>query len=174
MGFNVLYVREGARHPAEIQRYLRNVMSLRVLMAIGSLVILAIVLAIANLESLLIPGFVLMVLTSYSTLLRNTLYAVQRLTYEAVAVILESAVLLGLVLIGIKINAGVNYFVWAYAGQYAFSCVYFAVVLWWKKIAIIGWKFEPQLLREWFFQGLPFAFTFVLTILYFKVDQPSR
>jgi O-antigen/teichoic acid export membrane protein len=172
LGFNVLYVREGARHPAEIQRYLRNVMSLRVLMAIGSLVILAIALAIANLESLLIPGFVLMVLTSYSTLLRNTLYAVQRLTYEAVAVILESAVLLGLVLIGIKINAGVNYFVWAYAGQYAFSCVYFAVVLWWKKIAVIGWKFEPQLLREWFFQGLPFALTFVLTILYFKVDQP--
>jgi len=172
LGFNVLYVREGARHPAEIQRYLRNVMSLRVLMAIGSLVILAIALAIANLESLLIPGFVLMVLTSYSTLLRNTLYAVQRLTYEAVAVILESAVLLGLVLIGIKINAGVNYFVWAYAGQYAFSCVYFAVVLWWKKIAVIGWKFEPQLLREWFFLGLPFALTFVLTILYFKVDQP--
>jgi O-antigen/teichoic acid export membrane protein len=28
------------------------------------------------------------------------------------------------------------------------------------------------LLREWFFQGLPFALTFVLTILYFKVDQP--
>jgi O-antigen/teichoic acid export membrane protein len=27
-------------------------------------------------------------------------------------------------------------------------------------------------LREWFFQGLPFALTFVLTILYFKIDQP--
>src|SRR5260370_13926867 len=147
-------------------------MTLRLVMAVGGFVVLAIALAVAGLSSLLIPGFVLMVLTSYSTLLRNTLYAVQRLTYEAVAVILESAVLLGLVLIGIKINAGVNYFVWAYAGQYAFSCVYFAVVLWWKKIAIIGWKFEPQLLREWFFQGLPFALTFVLTILYFKVDQP--
>src|SRR2546428_13276869 len=113
-----------------------------------------------------------MVLTSYSTLLRNTLYAVQRLGYEAVAVILESAVLLALVLIGIKIGAGVTYFVWAYAAQYAFSCAYFAVVLYWRKIATIGWKFEPALLREWFFQGLPFALTFVLTILYFKVDQP--
>ena len=172
LGFNVLYVREGARHPAEIQRYLRNVMSLRLLMAVGSFVILAIALAIAGLGSLLVPGFVLMVLTSYSTLLRNTLYAVQRLGYEAVAVVLESAVLLALVLIGIKIKGGVNYFVWAYAGQYAFSVAYFAIVLWWKKIAIVGWRFEPQLLREWFFQGLPFALTFVLTILYFKVDQP--
>jgi len=172
LGFNVLYVREGARHPAEIQRYLRNVMSLRLLMAVGSLVILAVALAIAGLSSLLVPGFLLMVLTSYSSLLRNTLYAVQRLGYEAVAVVLESAVLLALVVIGIKIQAGVSYFVWAYAAQYAFSCAYFAFVLVWKKIAIVGWRFEPQLLREWFFQGLPFALTFVLTILYFKVDQP--
>ena len=172
LGFNVLYVREGARHPAEIQRYLRNVMSLRLVMAVGSLVILAIALAIAGLSSLLVPGFVLMVLTSYSTLLRNTLYAVQRLGYEAAAVVLESAVLLALVLVGIKIGAGVTYFVWAYAAQYAFSCVFFAVVLYWRKIATIGWRFEPALLREWFFQGLPFALTFVLTILYFKIDQP--
>jgi O-antigen/teichoic acid export membrane protein len=172
LGFNVLYVREGARHPTEIQRYLRNVMSLRVLMAVGSFVILAVALAVAGLSSLLVPGFLLMVLTSYSSLLRNTLYAVQRLGYEAVAVVLESAVLLALVIIGIKIQAGVSYFVWAYAAQYAFSCVYFAFVLAWKKIAIVGWRFEPQLLREWFFQGLPFALTFVLTILYFKVDQP--
>ncbi len=172
LGFNVLYVREGARHPADIQRYLRNVMSLRLLMAVGGFVVLAIALAIAGLSSLLLPGFLLMVLTSYSTLLRNTLYAVQRLAYEAVAVVLESIVLLGLVLIGIKIGAGVTYFVWAYAAQYAFSCAYFAVVLWWQKIAVVGWKLEPQLVREWFFQGLPFALTFVLTILYFKIDQP--
>ncbi len=174
LGFNVLYVREGARHPAEIQRYLRNVMSIRVLMAVASFVILAVALAIAGrgLSNLLLPGFVLMVLTSYSTLLRNTLYAVQRLGYEAVAVVLESAVLLGLVVIGIKTGAGVTYFVWAYAAQYGFSCVYFAIVLYWKKIAVVGWRFEPQLLREWLLQGLPFALTFVLTILYFKVDQP--
>jgi len=172
LGFNVLYVREGARHPADIQRYLRNVMSLRLVMAVGGFVVLAIALAVAGLSSLLVPGFLLMVLTSYSTLLRNTLYAVQRLAYEAVAVVLESIVLLALVLIGIKIGAGVTYFVWAYAAQYAFSCVYFAIVLWWQKIAVVGWKLEPQLVREWFFQGLPFALTFVLTILYFKIDQP--
>jgi O-antigen/teichoic acid export membrane protein len=174
LGFNVLYVREGARHPNEIQRYLRNVMSLRVVMAVGSFVILAAALTIAGhgLINLLVPGFVLMVLTSYASLLRNTLYAVQRLGFEAIAVVLESAVLLALVIIGIKIHAGVTYFVWAYAAQYAFSCVYFAVVLWRQKIATIGWKFEPELLRAWFFQGLPFALTFVLTILYFKVDQP--
>ena len=101
LGFNVLFVREGARHQAEIQRYLRNVMSLRLLMSV-----------VApraaggprrdplGLGDLLVPGFLLMVLTSYSSLLRNGLYAVQQLGYEAVAVVLESRVLLALVLYG--------------------------------------------------------------------------
>jgi O-antigen/teichoic acid export membrane protein len=62
--------------------------------------------------------------------------------------------------------------VWAYTAQYAFSCVYFSVVLAVKRIAVIGWRFEVPLLREWFFKGLPFALTFVLTILYFRIDQP--
>lgn len=172
LGFNVLYVREGARDRAEIQRYLRNVMSIRVLMAVVSFVVLAAALSIAGLGDLLAPAFALMVLTSYSTLLRNTLYAVQRLGYEAIAVVLESAVLLALVVAGILTHRGVTYFVWAYAAQYAFSCAYFIVVLAVKRIAVIGWRFEPKLLRAWFWQGLPFALTFVLTILYFKIDQP--
>src|SRR6202022_2662426 len=60
LGFNVLFVREGARHPNEIQRYLRNIMSLRLLMSVVSLALLAIALAIAGhgLISLLVPGFV--------------------------------------------------------------------------------------------------------------------
>src|SRR4030088_323109 len=107
LGFNVLFVREGARHPNEIQRYLRNVASFRVLMSVVSFGLLAAALAFARLSDLLVPAFLLMVITSYSTLLRNALYAVQKLGYEAVAVVLESIVLLGLVLIGIKSNQGV-------------------------------------------------------------------
>jgi O-antigen/teichoic acid export membrane protein len=172
LGFNTLFVREGARHPNEIQRYLRNVMSLRLLMSIVSFVLLAAVLMLAGLGGLLIPGFFLMVFTSYSTLLRNGLYAVQQLGYEAIAVVLESVILLALVVYGIKTRQSVSYFVWAYAAQYAFSCAYFAVVLAVKRIATIGWRFEAPLVREWFWKGLPFALTFVLTILYFRVDQP--
>jgi O-antigen/teichoic acid export membrane protein len=172
LGFNVLFVREGARHQSEIQRYLRNVMSLRLLMSIVALVLLAAVVVPLGLTDLLLPGFVLMVLTSYATLLRNGLYAVQQLGYEAVAVVLESLVLLALVLYGGRSQQGVAYFVWAYAAQYAFSCAYFLVVLAMKRVAVAGWKLEPDLLRDWFWKGLPFALTFVLTILYFRIDGP--
>jgi O-antigen/teichoic acid export membrane protein len=172
LGFNVLFVREGARQPNEIERYLRNVMSLRLLMSVASLGLLAVALAVNGLGSLLAPAFALMVLTSYSTLLRNGLYAVQKLGYEAIAVVLESLVLLALVLYGIYTGQGLTYFVWSYAAQYAFSCAYFVIVLAAKRIAVVGWRFEPPLLREWFWKGLPFALTFVLTILYFRIDQP--
>jgi O-antigen/teichoic acid export membrane protein len=172
LGFNVLFVREGARDHGQIQRYLRNVMSLRLLMSVLSFVLLAALVVPLDLGQLLVPGFVLMVLTSYSNLLRNGLYAVQQLGFEALAVVLESMVLLGLVLAGGATGQGVAYYVWAYAIQYAFSCAYFMVVLPLKGIASVGWRFETGLLREWFWKGLPFALTFVLTILYFRIDQP--
>src|SRR5438309_8365143 len=86
-GFNVLFVREGAREHSQIQRYLRNVMSVRLFMSVISLLLLAALVVPFGLSALLVPGFVLMVLTSYSTLLRNGLYAVQQLGYEAVAVV---------------------------------------------------------------------------------------
>jgi O-antigen/teichoic acid export membrane protein len=172
LGFNVLFVREGARSRDQIQRYMRNVMSIRLVTSVVALLVLALLAYPIGLGHLLVPGFVLMVLTSYSTLLRNGLYAVQQLGFEALAVVLESLVLLALVLFGGLTNQGVAYYVWAYAIQYGFSCLYFMVVLSFKRIALVGWAFEWPLLREWLWKGLPFALTFVLTIIYFKIDQP--
>src|SRR5437868_7465904 len=137
LGFNVLFVREGARHHDQIQRYLRNVMSLRLIMSIAALGLLAVLLAPLHLTNLLVPGFVLMVLTSYSTLLRNGLYAVQQLGYEAIAVILESLVLLILIVIGGITHQGVAYFAWPYAAQYGFRCIYFAFVLASQRLAVV-------------------------------------
>jgi O-antigen/teichoic acid export membrane protein len=172
LGFNTLYVREGARHPAEIGRYLSNLLSARILLALVALVVLAAALNLAGLGWLLLPGFVLMVLTSYSNLLRNTFYALQQLSFEAVAIVLESVILLGLVLYGIAQRSGVAYFIWAYAASYGFSCAYFVTVILARRMAAIRWRLELAFLRRWFWEGLPFALTFVLTTLYFKIDVP--
>jgi len=56
LGFNVLFVREGAREHAAIQRYLRNVMSLRLLMSIAAFVVLAALVIPSGLGHLLFPG----------------------------------------------------------------------------------------------------------------------
>src|SRR5437899_5213311 len=174
LGFNVLFVREGARHRDDIERYLRNVMSVRLVMSALSLVLLVGVLMVVGLSDLIVPGFFLMVLTSYSTLLRIGLYAVQQLGYEAIAVILESVVLLALVLYGRQTHQGVTYFVWAYAAQYAFSCVYFSVVLAITRIAQVGGRFERPLVQLWVGTAVQSAPTSVVTIVHFGIDQRAR
>jgi O-antigen/teichoic acid export membrane protein len=69
-------------------------------------------------------------------------------------------------------HQGVVYFLWAYVAMYAFDCVFFAVLLLALKIARFRWRFETGLLKQWFWMGLPFAVTFVLTTLYWKLDVP--
>jgi O-antigen/teichoic acid export membrane protein len=172
LGFNILYQREGARRPAEIERYLQNLLSARLILAVIALPVLAAALYFLRLSDLLIPGYVLMVLTSYANLLRYTLYALQRLGFEAIAIVLESLLLLGLTLFGVFTHQGVAYFLWAYVAMYAFDCIFFSVLLRTLKIVRFRWRFEPALLRQWFWMGLPFAVTFVLTTLYWKLDVP--
>ena len=172
LGFNTLYVREGARFPGEISRYLNNVISAKAVLSVAGLVVLGLALGLQGLGGLLAGGFALMVLTSYSNLLRNTLYALQRLTYEAVAIVLEALVLLGLVVLGIETHQGVVWFLWAYAASYGFSCLYFICVLGLRRMATFGPRLEWPLIRRWFWSGLPFALTFVITTVYFKIDQP--
>ena len=64
LGFNVLYQREGARQPAEIERYLQNLLSARLVLALIALPVLAIALYFLGLSNLLIPGYILKVVTS--------------------------------------------------------------------------------------------------------------
>ena len=172
LGFNTLYTREAAREPEQLGRFLRNVLSTRVLFSVLGLVVLAGALAIPHLEDLLLPAFAVMLLSAYANVLRSTFYATGRLGYEAVAVVLESILLLGLVLLGISLHLGIAYFLWAYAIQYLFSCAYFATVIHLTRMARFGWEFDVPLFREWFWKALPFALTFVLTTIYFKIDVP--
>src|SRR5438270_296277 len=65
---------------------------------------------------------------------------------------------------------GVAYYLWAYAASYAFSCVFFSIVIAARRIARLGWQLEPAFLLHWLRLSLPFAATFVITTIYFKSD----
>jgi len=172
LGFNTLFQREAARRPAEISRYLANIVASKLLFAVPALAVLALALLATGKLRYLLPAFLMMVLASYSTLLRGPLYVVQRLGFEAAAIVLESMVLFSLVLYGVLTHQDVVYFLWAYTGSYAFSCAYFLIVLTVRRIARVRLRFEPALVRHWFWTGLPFALAFVITTIYFKIDVP--
>jgi O-antigen/teichoic acid export membrane protein len=171
-GFNTLFQREAARRPHLLSHYLSRLVTGRVGFALLALAVFAGVLAWRGQLQYLLPAYLAMVLASYSNLLRGALYAVQRLRFEAAAIVLESAVLLGLVVYGVATGRGVTFFLYAYAAGYGFSCVYFAVVLTARRMARIRPSLDVIFLINWLVKGLPFAATFVITTIYFKIDVP--
>jgi O-antigen/teichoic acid export membrane protein len=171
-GFNTLFQREAARRPGQLSWYLNNLISGRLGLALLALGAFTALLALTGKLTFLLPAFLMMVLSSYSNLLRGAFYAVQRLGFEAVAIVLESLVLLGLVFLGVMTGRGVDFFLWAYAGSYAFSCAYFAIVLAARRMVKFSWQLDLSFLRRWLWKGLPFAATFAITTIYFKIDVP--
>ena len=172
LGFNTLYTREGAKHPKEIPRYLRSVLSTRAVFAVPALLVLVVTMYLSGFQAVIVPAFFVMLLSAYSNVLRSTFYALGTLTYEAYAILAESVVLLAGTLIGVYTHRGVDFFLWCYAASYAFSCVYFTAVLSIRRMVEWRWEFSLAFLREWLPKSLPFALAFVLTTLYFKIDQP--
>jgi O-antigen/teichoic acid export membrane protein len=172
LGFSALYVREGARHTDEIARYWNNVASLKVVGAAIGLPLIFAALYFAGVQSLLWPCFAILVLSGYQLLLRNTLYALQRLTFEIIEIVPETLVVFALVLIGVHIHADTGFFLWAYAISYAAACVYFGAVLISMGVLRPGVAFEPKLLLRWVRIAIPFGITFIITTVYFKVDVP--
>ena len=172
LGFNTLYTREGAKHPKEIPHYLRSVLSTRAVFALPALAVLVVAMYLSNFQELIVPAFFVMVLSAYSNVLRSTFYATGVLTYEAFAILAESVVLLAGTLYGVYTHRGIDFFLWCYAASYAFSCVYFTAVLSARRMVEWRWEFSFGFLRDWLPKSLPFALAFVLTTLYFKIDQP--
>ncbi len=172
LGFSALYVREGARHTDEIARYWNNVASLKVIGAVVGLPLIFAALYIAGVRSLLWPSFAILVLSGYQLLLRNTLYAMQRLTFEIIEIVPETLVVFALVVIGVHIHADTGFFLWAYALSYALACIYFATVLMVMGVLRPGPQLEPGLLLSWVRVAVPLGITFIITTVYFKVDVP--
>lgn len=172
IGFTALYIREGAREPHHLQRYFNNVASIKLFLAAVSFPLLAACLWFSGIESLLLPSIALLVLSSYSLLLRSTLYALQRLNFEVAEIVPETVVVLVMALIGVHLHAGPGYFLWAYVVSNAFAVVYFVVVLLSRGILRPRWELELPLFRTWIRAGIPLAVTYLLTTVYFKLDVP--
>jgi O-antigen/teichoic acid export membrane protein len=173
LGFNTLYVREGARRLDQLERYLDNVASVKVPLSVVGLLVLSGLLRARGFDDLVLPAFALMLGAAYSNLLRNTFYANGRLLWEAIDIVMEACILLALAIIGMRTGQGVAFFLWAYAVTYAVSCVWFATVLHVTGVARLRWRLElDAVIRPWFAAALPLAVTAVLANVYWKVDVP--
>src|SRR5438270_2824730 len=172
LGLNTLYTREAARDRERLPAYLGNLRSAKLALAALAIVVFSVALAVSGLADLVASGAALLVLTTYANLLRNTFYAVGRLEFEAIAILGETLIQSGLILLGARSGQGVAFFVWAYAGSYGFTCAYSLVVIPLAGLARIRLAFDAALVWRWLRIAFPFALGFFLTNLYFRIDVP--
>ena len=101
LGFPSLYTREAARNRDEIGDFLGTLILFRFALAAGAAVVLALALGLgAGLPALIAPGCALLITTAYASLLRNTFYAVGRAEFDAVAIVVETLIQAGLIVLG--------------------------------------------------------------------------
>ena len=171
LGFQALYTREAARDRPHLGDYLGTLILFRVVLAAASAVVLAIALVVGtkgNLTPLVIPGCALLITTAYASLLRNTFYAVGRAEFDAIAIVAETLIQAGLIILGSRRHSGVAYYVWAYTISFTFTIVYSLVVIQLFRLGRVRLALDLNLIVRWLPLALPFALTFFLTNVYFR------
>jgi O-antigen/teichoic acid export membrane protein len=172
LGLQTIFIRDVARDRRLFGRYLANLLSARLLLSILALVLLAVLLRLLSpaLFSYTLAGFVLLLTTSYSSLLRAVFYIRGRLVYEAVAIVVEAVLLLGLTILAINRHATWDIFLWVYSASYLFTCLFAFGVLRWRWHERVSLRFEPAFLRGLLAAGLPLALGFIITTIYAQLD----
>ena len=172
LGLQTVFIRDASRDRTVLARYLANLLSARLLLSLVALVILAAALRLLSpaLYPYTLAAFVLLLTTSYSSLLRAVFYIRGRLGYEAIAIVAESLLLLGLTLVAIERQATWDAFLWVYSASYLFTCLFaFGVIRWrWHEHVII--RLEPAFVRRLLAAGLPLALAFTITTVYAQLD----
>ena len=172
LGLQTVFIREASRDRTVFRRYLGNLLSARLVLALLALVLLAGVLRLLSptLFPYTLAGFALLLTTSYSSLLRAAFYVRGRLFYEAIAIVAEALLLLALTLLAISQNATWDVFLWVYAASYGFTCLFAFAVLRWRWRERITIRLEPTLLRRLLIAGVPLALGFTVTTVYAQLD----
>jgi O-antigen/teichoic acid export membrane protein len=172
LGLQTVFIRDASRDRDVFVRYLSNLLASRFILSIVALAVLAAVLRLLSpsLFPYTIAGFVLLLTTSYSSLLRAVFYIRGRLGYEAIAIVVEAAIVLTLTVYAIQHHATWDAFLWVYSASYLFTSLLALLVLrrrWHERVAL---RLEPAFLRALLAAGIPLALGFTITAVYAQVD----
>ena len=172
LGLQTVFIRDASRDRTVLNRYLANLLSARLLLSVVALVILAVALRLLSpaLFPYTLAAFVLLLTTSYSSLLRAVFYIRGRLGYEAIAIVGEALLLLALTIVAVGRRASWDAFLWVYAISYLFTCVFAVLVIRWRWHERVTIGLEPAFVRGLLAAGLPLALAFTITTIYAQLD----
>jgi O-antigen/teichoic acid export membrane protein len=171
LGLQVVFTREAARHRDRLGELLAVTLGARIPLAAASGVVLAgsVALLAPSLLPLVPSLYLLLLVMSFSTVLRSCFYATQEMRWEVIAIAGETAILLGVTLLAAVNHAPVHVYIDAYTASYGFTLLLGAVVVS-RRYAPLRLAWRPDELRRLLRHGLPFALAFALSTLYFRID----
>lgn len=172
LGLQTVFIRDASRDRTVLSRYLGNLLSARLLLSLVGLIILAAALRVLSpaLFPYTLAAFVLLLTTSYSSLLRAVFYIRGRLGYEAIAIVAESVLLLALTLVAIQQAATWDAFLWVYSASYLFTCLFALSVIRWGWHERVTIRLDAAFIRRLLAAGLPLALAFTITTIYAQLD----
>jgi len=173
LGYNTILIREVSRDKSQANKYLNNVISMRILLSIA---IFALIVAIINLmgypadtkNAVYLFG-IYTLLTSISAVFKVTFRAFEKMEYEAAITILANI---------IRITLGLSVLFWGYGLiELALTFVFSGVLEVLFSILICRWKFiKPQIEFDFDFLkntiriALPLSITGISLLIYTKTD----
>ena len=171
LGLQIVFTREAARHRDRLGRLLAVTLGARIPLAAASGAVLAagVALLAPSLLSLVPSLYLLLLVMSFSTVLRSCFYATQEMRWEVIAIAGETVILLGVTLLAAYNHAPVHVYIDAYTASYGFTLLLGAVVVS-RRYAPLRIAWRPDEARALLRSGLPFALAFALSTVYFRVD----
>ena len=123
LGLQIVFTREAARHRDRLGRLLAVTLGARIPLAAASGAVLAagVALLAPSLLSLVPSLYLLLLVMSFSTVLRSCFYATQEMRWEVIAIAGETVILLGVTLLAAHAHAPVHVYIDAYTASYGFT-----------------------------------------------------
>jgi O-antigen/teichoic acid export membrane protein len=171
LGLQVVFTREASRRRERLDELLAVTLGARLPLAAASGAVLAGSVALLSPSLLpLVPSvYLLLVVMSFSTVLRSCFYATQEMRWEVIAISAETVILLVVTLVAAHAQASIHVYIDAYTASYGFTLVFGAVVVS-RRYARLRLAWRVAELRRLLRSGLPFALAFALSTVYFRID----
>ncbi len=174
LGLSRLIIRESSRDKSLVSKYLGNSLSMKLILAVFTLLVVAFVLNILNYPSNIINVVYIITLASIFTSFSQLFYSIfqidEKMEYQSVGLILNSVLLLVSALLGIFYGLEVIGFAILYLISSIIVLVYNFVMCTWKFILPkieFDFSFWKSTIKEAFFFGLADVFI----VIYFNIDS---
>lgn len=173
LGISTLLVREIARNKAKTIKYLKNALSLKLVLGIAMMIISFIVILFFNKPlDVIIMVYLAIIstfLSQYSLSFKALFQAYEVMEYEAITRLVERVIAISLGFYLLSHNYGlISFFVVLILSQAVSFILSFILVH--KKIVKISIGVDLKTWKYLLKYSLPFWFTFVFSLIYFKVD----